>query len=98
MRALIRLLLPITGTFPPPWYYQSKAWHETANRVRKERGKSCQCCHGKGWEVHHLTYKRCPGKELDRDLLVLCRRCHWCAHRAKFLLPLRWMAGILLHG
>jgi hypothetical protein len=27
-------------------------------------------------DLHHLTYKRCPGRELATDVQVLCRACH----------------------
>ena len=60
-------------------YLAGKGWHK---RRRKAliRTKTCRRCGSRReLQVHHLTYERL-GKELPRDLIVLCRKCHEEAH------------------
>lgn len=53
-------------------------WGALSARIRERDGGRCQICgtsHG-CLQVHHLTYDRCPGHELDDDLVLLCANCH----------------------
>ena len=62
-------------------YLNSGIWR----RIKKRKLACNQECHRCGWDkqlnVHHLSYERVGGREFDGDLEVLCRRCHWEAHR-----------------
>jgi 5-methylcytosine-specific restriction endonuclease McrA len=60
------------------------SWHGIRERALKRAGWCCQECGINRYqagvlEVHHLTYDRL-GAELDEDLRVLCRKCHYDVH------------------
>ncbi len=62
-------------------YLKSPEWSEFRKKILAERGKKCQrCCKDTGvMHVHHLTYKNLT-KELDEDVIVLCKECHMQHH------------------
>ena len=44
-------------------------------------GHRCENCDERSsLQVHHLTYARL-GREIDEDLVVLCRMCHANEHK-----------------
>lgn len=57
-------------------YMQSEDWRERRREWYSGGWYRCVCCwrHGR-LELHHVTYRRL-GRELDKDLLPLCRGCH----------------------
>lgn len=58
-------------------FIRSSRWRNICKDIKKQRGNRCEEC-GYTWElsVHHLTYDRFGGRELPRDLQLLCRKCH----------------------
>jgi hypothetical protein len=64
-------------------YLSSPLWKEIRQRVIRVRGRICQKCGNHGSDVHHLTYERWGGAELDSDLQILCRVCHEAIHAAE---------------
>lgn len=61
---------------------RNRAWKALSKKMRDEKG-ACECCgETKNLCVHHILEKRLwPSLYLDeRDLIVLCRKCHWKAH------------------
>lgn len=62
----------------------SSEWQELRCRLITAAGHRCaHCGAGDGpRQLHHKTYERL-GRELDRDLVVLCLPCHRKADRAR---------------
>lgn len=58
-------------------YMQSRRWQERKRRLFKKRGYTCEMCGASGLplDVHHKNYDRL-GRELDDDLLIVCKDCH----------------------
>ena len=58
-------------------HIKSAQWRGTKEALFKLRGKKCEVCGESGprLELHHLTYERI-GKELAKDLLIVCPECH----------------------
>ena len=62
-------------------FIKSDQWKQIRKRLFSIRGKKCEKCGNDIFvEVHHLTYERFGGNELDLDLIILCRECHKKAH------------------
>jgi 5-methylcytosine-specific restriction endonuclease McrA len=62
-------------------YLRSPGWKTKRRAALTRAGNRCQDCgRTSGLHVHHLTYVR-HGAELDRDLRVLCSKCHAKRHR-----------------
>lgn len=61
-------------------YINSPEWVRRRIEYFAHHNRICRAC-GKGTNIHlhHLTYER-MGRELDRDLMVLCERCHAAVH------------------
>lgn len=61
----------------PVWAARRSAYHRTH--------KVCWCCgrpRRPGFPIHHLDYSRAgAGRELDRDLRLVCEPCHHRFHR-----------------
>lgn len=66
-------------------YIESPGWKSKAKYIKEHRGNKCQVCGISGkfmpLHVHHNNYDRIQ-KELDIDLVVLCRDCHKLFHDA----------------
>lgn len=63
-------------------YIKSKRWYRRRRRIIRKR-QVCEYCQSKNnLTVHHLTYKRL-GRELEKDLVLLCWRCHEHQHEDK---------------
>jgi HNH endonuclease len=61
-------------------YMQSDAWRARSERTLLLAGGACQRCgRRRATAAHHLTYDRL-GRELDADLIAVCRRCHRQLH------------------
>lgn len=95
---LMRLLTTIPGKRPAPSYYLTEAWRAVAHLERVDCNFTCQCCLGRGYQVHHMTYVRCPGKEKSNDLCVLCEACHRAVHFSKAMAIVRYETGHFLHS
>lgn len=70
---------PIEVSYLPVDYYEyikSPKWKARADAARKWAEYKCQMDSATGrLSVHHNTYDNL-GHEKDRDLIVLCRKCH----------------------
>ena len=67
----------------PAWSARRRRWALTWT-ARHGGPPSCLVC-GARWrlnrdDLHHRSYARL-GREADRDLIALCRRCHQVVHR-----------------
>jgi 5-methylcytosine-specific restriction endonuclease McrA len=62
-------------------YRQSPEWAVMRRWKIDEADHRCQLCDATGpvLDVHHRTYERI-GRELQADLVVLCRACHAAVH------------------
>ena len=73
-------------------YMRSDEW---AAKRKRALERACHQCTGCGaqerLQVHHKSYLRFGGGELDRDLTVLCESCHRDTHdfRERYLRQLR---------
>lgn len=58
-------------------YLRSAQWKNIRDALFKMRGKKCELCKQGAlhFHVHHLTYERL-GRELAKDLQVVCSDCH----------------------
>lgn len=67
---------PITKKLTYDEYLKSDHWQHMRRIAREHYGDQCALC-GKtdGLDVHHRTYAR-RGREMLKDLTVLCRDCH----------------------
>jgi 5-methylcytosine-specific restriction endonuclease McrA len=62
-------------------YLKSRGWKARRREALTRAGGCCADCGSPDkLHVHHLTYKR-HGSEEQRDLRVLCSRCHVRRHR-----------------
>jgi 5-methylcytosine-specific restriction endonuclease McrA len=62
-------------------YLRSATWRTKRRGALARAGGCCEDCGSRqNLHVHHLTYRR-HGREEDRDLRVLCARCHRRRHR-----------------
>lgn len=59
----------------------SLEWKERVEAIKTKRGNRCESCGRTDCDLdaHHLTYSRL-GKEMDEDILILCRPCHILYH------------------
>lgn len=61
-------------------YLQTAEWQERRKAALKRARWRCQVCNAdRTLHVHHRTYER-RGRELARDLIALCDRCHALYH------------------
>ncbi len=61
-------------------YLKSRHWQIRRKLALKYAGARCQICSSKKkLEVHHNTYENLSAEE-DRDLIVLCGKCHELFH------------------
>ena len=67
------------GSYPE--YLRTAHWRQTRQRALQRAGFRCQRCDDLAppLEVHHRDYRHL-GAERERDLIVLCRVCHFHAH------------------
>ena len=62
-------------------FLSSWVWGSTRARILKRAGDKCEVCGAEGTlHIHHKTYRRVGGNELDEDLIVLCPKCHKRVH------------------
>jgi len=62
-------------------YYKTDEWAEKREVALDNAANKCQVCSNpKSLNVHHNTYDRFGGDELDTDLVVLCNKCHRLFH------------------
>jgi len=69
-------------------YLSTRHWKFTRNKKIASVGDRCEECAQRGdLLVHHLHYETL-GRELDKDLLVLCPSCHKKDHYKTLLSPI----------
>jgi len=57
-------------------YLSSTKWKYQRKKVMKLKGKRCSKCGStKKLQLHHKTYRNIF-REKDKDLIVLCIKCH----------------------
>jgi 5-methylcytosine-specific restriction endonuclease McrA len=56
-------------------YLPSEHWQQPSADFRRFKNFTCEKCGGRGWDVHHRTYKNL-GHESADELMLLCRPCH----------------------
>lgn len=70
-------------------YVLSEAWRRNPARVaclRQAQGRCRACQQQTRVYPHHITYERCPHRELLADLVALCDPCHKQVHQLARLL------------
>jgi 5-methylcytosine-specific restriction endonuclease McrA len=64
-----------------PSYLKSKIWQKRRAKFWRQHRRECFACGAVGRiDIHHATYERI-GRELDGDLVALCRWCHEEIHQ-----------------
>jgi hypothetical protein len=67
-------------------YMQSRAWLDRRAAALRDPKAACWCCGVmagiRPLDLHHLTYERL-GRELPRDLVLVCRPCHDTIHERR---------------
>lgn len=61
-------------------YLKSRYWKERKGKYWNQHKRICFCCGGRAVLLHHITYSRLE-KELDKDLIPLCKNCHEVIHK-----------------
>lgn len=63
-------------------YIKSPAWNLKKEETYKLFGKQCKKCKSdKQLHVHHMTYDRLFDEDVKKDLVVLCKTCHFEYHK-----------------
>lgn len=66
-------------------YLKSKDWKDKREaKLNRKLGskKRCAICSGKeNLQVHHLSYRNDLSKVEQKDLRILCDRCHYMTHK-----------------
>lgn len=61
-------------------YLLSKEWRDKRTQILKTRN-CCECCKSqKILQIHHLHYRNIFCEDLEKDLVVLCKKCHKMVH------------------
>ena len=69
-------------------YLQSDHWQAKRKEALEFHGAICQCCQGvDNLEVHHEHYKTVGNEDVENDLAILCKRCHFMEH---------WLLSIII--
>jgi hypothetical protein len=66
-------------------YFATNEWEELKKLII-ERDEKCVLCNSDADQVHHRSYKR-GGKELLRDLTLLCKTCHEVVSNSDLINP-----------
>lgn len=71
-------------------YLQSEQWETKKEELFKLKWRKCQKC----WSIHnlqahHWSYRRLTREDVEKDLFVLCKKCHQNFH------SLFWMRKLL---
>lgn len=62
-------------------YLRSDHWIKFKHGYSRKYKNECYLCGDTQWlELHHVTYERL-GKELQTDVVYLCRDCHELVHQ-----------------
>jgi len=66
-------------------FLRSKPWKEFRAKIIRKRGQKCQACGLKTplrtLHLHHADYSRFGGRELEKDVYLLCKHCHRLVHK-----------------
>ena len=64
-------------------YLEIKHWKDFRKKILSKRN-SCQCCGSKKdiFNIHHRNYNNLFN-ETNKDVLVLCKKCHYKFHKRK---------------
>jgi hypothetical protein len=82
-------------------FLRSRDWQEIRRgAIERSKGVCSQCGASTSLQVHHRTCDRFGGRELSRDLVVLCQPCHAARHdiREAYLAFLRRDVGAVDPG
>ncbi len=63
-------------------YIQSELWKMKSRTFIEHAGCCDRCRSQEDLNCHHLNYG-CLGNETEKDIVVLCKRCHWFIHSNK---------------
>ena len=61
-------------------YLKSDWWRQRRKDYWSKGIKKCFCCGGLATTIHHKNYARL-NKELDKDLIPICDKCHYNLHK-----------------
>lgn len=62
-------------------YINSKEWKEVKRKYFEKHDKECVRCYSTDdIHLHHIVYKNL-GKEKDKDLAPICKKCHLAFHK-----------------
>ena len=62
-------------------YLKSDLWTATKERFwASKRPKHCLVCRNPHFDLHHINYSRLGKEHLLKDLIPLCRDCHYKIH------------------
>lgn len=65
-------------------YLASGAWKQCRESYYSRHDRRCAVCeNNEDVSLHHCSYRRVGGQELDRDLVPLCDLCHRIAHSCR---------------
>jgi 5-methylcytosine-specific restriction endonuclease McrA len=59
---------------------EEKAWRACKARVTKRDGKRCRVCGKAGAEHHHVLPRSLGGRDIDSNVVLLCKLCHRYRH------------------
>lgn len=66
-------------------FLRSKIWKDFRLKVIKKRKSTCEACglrlSPRQCQVHHGDYTRFGGRELQKDVFLLCKHCHRTVHK-----------------
>ncbi|SRR6266498_1659972 len=66
-------------------FLRSKIWREFRTKIIKKRGQTCEACGLptplRILHCHHADYSRFGGRELQKDVFLLCKHCHRLVHK-----------------
>ncbi|HAS41455.1 MAG TPA: group II intron reverse transcriptase/maturase [Microscillaceae bacterium] len=56
---------------------ENAAWRELKEKIKAERGAKCEWCGNQDQlDLHHIIARKDKGKDVEENLLLLCRTCH----------------------
>lgn len=62
-------------------YLGTKYWKNKREEILEKSNGRCKFCKkNSSLNIHHKTYKDFPYHEENKDLITLCKRCHWLWH------------------
>jgi len=69
------------------WKPKHSSRNEFSNKTRQEiwdrENGMCQCCGGRGEEIHHSRFKSQQGRGVYSNGILLCHNCHEQTHQSR---------------